>query len=167
MSIRSSAEPRARRPIGLPRPRRPLGENRTARRTCRRSVVLGGQCGGSAASADTFCSSGNRPTVLSSEAKTRAARMRRSAAARKNGSRPGPPTVPTRLRTRLVMNAVLPDWLSPVTATRSVRSCKSAVNVGRLLRQIILKEGKSPSLVRIRSVRRSSIRAPIPISNVI
>jgi hypothetical protein len=49
-------------------------------------------------------------------------------------------------------NAVLPDWLSPVTATRSVRSCKSAVKVGSLLRQVILKEGKSSSLVRIRSV---------------
>src|SRR5215472_6969053 len=44
------------------------------------------------------------------------------------------------------MKAVLPDWLSPVTATRSVRSCKSAVNVGSLLRQITLKEGKSLSL---------------------
>jgi hypothetical protein len=40
------------------------------------------------------------------------------------------------------MNAVLPDWLSPVTATRRVRLCKSAVNVGSFLRQLTLKEGK-------------------------
>ena len=44
------------------------------------------------------------------------------------------------------MKAVLPDWLSPVTATRSVRSCRRAANVGSLLRQITLKEGKSQSL---------------------
>src|ERR1700751_5668088 len=45
------------------------------------------------------------------------------------------------------MTAVLPDRLSPVTAKRRVRSGKSAVKVGSLLRQITLKEGKSPSLV--------------------
>ena len=35
-----------------------------------------------------------------------------------------------------------------MTATRIVRSCNSAVNVGSLLRQVILKERKSPSLGR-------------------
>ena len=65
-----------------------------------------------------------------SAASSRAPRSRRSAAARRNGRRPGLPTALRRLWTRLVINAVLPDLLSPVTARRSVRSRSRAVKLG-------------------------------------
>src|SRR5215469_10610438 len=47
--------------------------------------------------------------------------MRLSAAARRNGNRAGRPTALDRLWTRLVMKAVLPEPLNPVTASRTVR----------------------------------------------
>ena len=54
--------------------------------------------------------------------------IRRSAPERKKGRRAGRPAVPNKLQTRLVMNAVLPDPLSPVTASRTLRSWTSPVS---------------------------------------
>ena len=112
------------------RPRKPAEENRSNNRTRRRSVVLAGQCGGSAASAATVSSRGKGGIASPSGASSRAPRIRRSAAARRNGRRAGLPTAFNKFCTRLVMNAVFPDRLSPVTATRRVRSRTSAVSIG-------------------------------------
>src|SRR6266852_7775350 len=109
---------------------RPAGIKRTDRSTRRRSVVLGGQYGGSAASAAIVSLNGNRPTVSRSGARSWTLAIRRSAAARRNGRRAGRPAALNRLQTRLVMNAVLPDPLSPVTASRTLRSWTSPVSPG-------------------------------------
>ena len=54
--------------------------------------------------------------------------IRRSAGGAQERKAAGRPAVLNRLQTRLVMNAVLPDPLSPVTASRTVRSWTSPVS---------------------------------------
>src|SRR6266852_5749089 len=85
---------------------RPAGIKRTDRSTRRRSVVLGGQYGGSAASAAIVSLNGNWSPVSRSGATSWTLAIRRSAAARRNGRRAGRPAALNRLQTRLVMNAV-------------------------------------------------------------
>ena len=106
----------------LPRSPPPIQEARSRVRvssTVERSSVRSGQEGGSAASAARWPARSKRGTVCAAAGTSRTSRSRLLDACSSAGRARFPCPAASRLASSEVMNTVLPDRLSPVTARRS------------------------------------------------